>query len=64
MSRFKNVKGGGEGTYIPSEIIFNTDAAYRFYRSKSEEESARRRGKLGLKNKSKRRHERLVRVSY
>lgn len=39
------------------------DAAYRFYRSRCEEESAKRRGKLQEKNKQKRKHERIVRVS-
>jgi hypothetical protein len=38
------------------------DAAYRFYKSKCEEESAKRRGKFGPRKTSKRRHERIVRV--
>lgn len=37
------------------------DAAYRFYRSKCEEESIKRRGKAHEKQKQKRKHERLVR---
>ena len=40
-----------------------TDAAYRFYRSRNEEMSARRRGTFVNKSKAKRRHERLARVS-
>ena len=41
-----------------------TGAAYRFYCSRKEDESARRRGKLEAKNRSKRKHERQVRVNY
>lgn len=40
-----------------------TDAAYRFYRTKCEEESAVKRGISGNKQKKKRQHERLSRVS-
>ena len=40
-----------------------TGATYRFYRSKSEEESIKRRGIMEEKNKMKRRYERRVRVS-
>ena len=39
-----------------------TDAAYRFYRSRCEDESSRRRGKIPSKNRSKRKHERTTRV--
>ena len=41
----------------------HVDAAYRFYRSKCEEESIKRCGKAHEKQKQKRKHERLVRVS-
>ena len=41
-----------------------TDAAYRFYRSRCEETSTKRRGMHQAKNKSKRKHERTIRVSY
>ena len=44
-------------------VVFFTEAAYRFYKSKCEEESAKQRGKLPFKNRLKRRHERLHRVS-
>ena len=44
-------------------IFFTIDAAYRFYRSRTEEVSSKRRGTFASKSKSKRRHERLVRVS-
>lgn len=47
-----------------ASILCPLDAAYRFYQSRAEEQSMKRRGKLELKNKTKRRHERLVRVSY
>ena len=40
------------------------DAAYRFYRTKCEEESAKRRGTEGTKKTVKRRHERIVRVGF
>ena len=46
--------------YVP---LFLVDAAYRFYRSRCEDESAKRRGKLPEKNKAKRKHERIIRVS-
>ena len=38
------------------------DAAYRFYRSKCEEESIKRCGKSAIFVKQKRKHERLSRV--
>ena len=41
-----------------------TEAAYRFYKTKCEEESSRRRGKEDSVKKNKRRHERVVRVSH
>ena len=44
-------------------IMDSLDAAYRFYRSRCEDESAKRRGKDQVRKTSKRRHERLVRVS-
>ena len=44
------------------QYLNTTDAAYRFYRSKREEESIKRRGKQDGKAKAKRRHERLLRV--
>lgn len=40
-----------------------TDAAYRFYRSKCEEDSISKRGLAPERQKKKRRHERLARVS-
>ena len=48
---------------IPTVGYIFTDAAYRFYRSRCEDESAKRRGKLQTKNRSKRKHERMTRVS-
>ena len=42
---------------------FLSEAAYRYYRTKSEENSAEKRGRLGAKKLVKRRHERKVRVS-
>jgi len=42
------------------EIIL--EAAYRFYRSKNEEDSIKRRGLDAEKNSKKRRYERLSRV--
>ena len=44
-------------------IVLILDAAYRFYRTRAEEQSIKRRGKMEIKNKTKRRHERIVRVS-
>ncbi len=44
-------------------VIIIIDAAYRFYKSKSEEESIKRSGKAELKKVSRRRHERITRVS-
>lgn len=40
-----------------------SDAAYRFYRTRCEEASVSRRGKASQKLTTKRRHERLTRVS-
>lgn len=39
------------------------EAAYRFYKTRCEEDSAKRRGKSESMKKAKRRHERVVRVS-
>ena len=39
------------------------EAAYRFYKTKCEEESTKRRGKEDSIKMIKRRHERIVRVS-
>ena len=39
-----------------------TEACYRFYRTKVEEDSLKRRGALDDKNKRRRRRERLLRV--
>ena len=45
-------------------VTFNiAAAAYRFYRSKKESESSSLRGKSEILKKTKRRHERIVRVS-
>lgn len=44
-------------------MVNSTDAAYRFYKSKGEEESRKRRGLAESQKQSKRRHERIVRVS-
>lgn len=41
---------------------FVSEAAYRFYRTKCEENSAKKNGKDGAKKLMKRRHERTVRV--
>ena len=43
--------------------IMSIDAAYRFYRSKCEEDSIKRRGKTSVIAKQKRTHERSSRVS-
>ena len=50
--------------FIHFEYTCITEAAYRFYRTKCEEESAKRRGTEGVKKITKRRHERIVRVSF
>ena len=44
-------------------VILCTDAAYRFYWSHNDDLSSKRRGTFDRKSKTKRRHERLVRVS-
>ena len=46
-------------------IIFigHVDAAYRFYKTKCEEDSIKRRGKTAEKQQRKRARERLTRVS-
>lgn len=44
-------------------FLFILDAAYRYYLSCAEAKSSKRRGKLADKNKKKRKHERIVRVS-
>ena len=44
-------------------IQCHIDAAYRFYKTKCEEDSIKRRGKTAEKQKKKRIHERLTRVS-
>ena len=52
--------------YVPlanSNLVLLTDAAYRFYRSKKEENSMKRRGKTVEVARQKRVHERLCRVS-
>ena len=41
----------------------HADAAYRFFRSRVEERSVSKRGLTSSKQKQKRRHERLTRVS-
>ena len=43
--------------------LLYTDAAYRYYRSRCEENSASRRGLSATNQKKKRRHERIARVS-
>ena len=49
--------------YVDTGIYFYIEAAYRFYKSKCEQESLRRRkGKMEDKKISRRRHERIVRV--
>ena len=55
----------GTNTYVYVRPMFykHADAAYRFYRSRNEDQSAKRRGTFNEKGKAKRRHERLVRVS-
>ncbi len=42
--------------------VILVDAAYRFYRSKCEEDTIKRKGQLDAKKKTKRKHERRVRV--
>ncbi len=57
--------GLGIGLFIrvgSYRFIIYTDASYRFYRSRYEEMSIKKRGKIEEKNRSKRRHERLMRV--
>ena len=49
--------------FLITGASYPLDAAYRFYRSRAEDLSIKRRGKSESKNKTKRRHERLVRVS-
>ena len=39
-------------------------AAYQYYRSRSQAHSAQRRGKSGILKVARRRHERLIRVSF
>ena len=43
-------------------LFFISVAAYRFYRTKSEENAAKKSGKDGVKKLTRRRHERIVRV--
>lgn len=43
-------------------LIFVTEAAYRFYKTKCEEESLKRTGKDVEKKITRRRHERITRV--
>lgn len=46
------------------QFMFTTlAAAYRFYRSCTEQDSLRRRGKVDRNKTTKRRHERIVRVN-
>ena len=45
-------------------LIIFSEAAYRFYRSRCEEISAKRHGKDIFKKTTKRRHERVIRVSW
>ena len=49
---------------MKKRLSFHADAAYRFYRSRCEDDSARRRGKIQSKNKIKRKHENVIRVRY
>ena len=42
--------------------MLHADAAYRFYRTKCEEDSIKRRGKAAFLAKQKRKHEHLTRV--
>ena len=44
-------------------IIGHVDAAYRFYKTKCEEDSIKRHGKTTEKQQRKRAHERLTQVS-
>lgn len=44
-------------------IFVSTEAAYRFYKTKCEEESLKRTGKHVEKKTSRRRHERITRVN-
>jgi len=44
-------------------FFLSSEAAYRYYKSKCEEESVKRRGKDSSQNLAKRRHERIARVS-
>ena len=48
---------------VPVHYFITLDAAYRFYRTRCEEASVGRRGKASQKLKTKRRHERMTRVS-
>ena len=48
--------------YCSFHLGLYADAACRFYRSKCEEESIKRRGKSAILAKQKRKHERLSRV--
>ncbi len=44
-------------------VVMITAAAYTYYRSKSQENSLKSRGLLEDRNKSRRRRERIIRVS-
>ena len=43
-------------------LIFLLEAAYRFYKTKCEEDSLKRKGADGAKKTARRHHERIVRV--
>jgi len=47
---------------ISAKCFISSEAAYRFYRTKSEEDSVKRRGLDTEKNGKKRKYERLTRV--
>lgn len=65
---FPPIANGSQSTclynYMYVVCSIYTDAAYRYYRSRCEENSASRRGLSAINQKKKRRHERIARVSY
>ena len=48
---------------LQCNLVVHVDAAYRFYKTKCEEDSIKRRGKTAEKQQRKRARERLTRVS-